>query len=366
MSGFSLIYPVPVALESSSTNNSEYSLIYPVPVAISTQEPPIEGTATTVVTPSADSAGTVLVGAISTSNAQAEVIAEGVVRSLDTISGSTTVVTQPEVISSGEVNTSGSATTTAQPEVIASGVIKVGGSSTVVTQPGVVASGMTKVSGSSTAITQPGVTASGDVDTGGSSIVTVQLEASASGKVKTGNGSSIVVAHPQVSGAGSVKLVGSVQTVIAYPSVFARAAYQVPSNRYVSSVRYRYKFNDVSNRGRDVKYYNKLYRNIKKAHRSNRFLYVPETGQPIPEFYIGQGELLSYAINWSDILEDEKITSSVWKADLDIDRNDYVYQTSVVYVWGNSSRTDLISEITNYIQTDKGNSYSLTFYVMVK
>ena len=246
------------------------------------------------------------------------------------IQGTSTTVASPIVESQGKVSNKGTSTVTSQPEVIAEGLVFEVGT----------------ISGSSTVITQPEVTASGSI------------------KIKSGT--VLTVANPEVLSTGTVKLSGSVSTVIVNPTVVARTSYGVPASRYVPSIAYRYKLNETPNRKRDVSYYNKLYRNVKKAHRANRFLYVPETGQPIPEFYIGKDETLNFAISWDDILVDERIINSVWKSDVDIDRSDYIRKTSVVYIWGNPAYAGKISEVTNYIQTNQGNSYSLTFYVMVK
>jgi len=285
MSSYTLLYPVP-AVNDPSADKGKYSMVYPVPLAISNEPTPIEGTSTTVATPTVESQGKVSNKGTSTVTTQPEVIAEGLVFEVGTISGSSTVTTQPEV----------------------------------------------SISGSS--------------------------------KVKSGT--VLTMAKPKVPSTGTVKLSGTVNTVIASPMVVARANYNVPANRYVPSVAYRYKLNESPNRRRDVSYYNKLYRNVKRAHRANRFLYVPETGQPIPEFYIGKDETLNFAINWNDILGDERIITSVWRSDVDIDRSDFIREISVVYIWGNPAYANKISEVTNYIQTNQGNSYSLTFYVMVK
>jgi hypothetical protein len=246
------------------------------------------------------------------------------------IEATSTTVASPSVESQGKVSNQGTSTVTSQPEVIAEGLVFELGT----------------ISGSSTVTTQPEVTASGTV--------------------KVGSGTAITIANPEVPSIGTIKVSGAAGTVIASPTVVARTSYGVPASRYVPSIAYRYKLNETPNRRRDVSHYNKLYRNVKKAHRANRFLYVPETGQPIPEFYIGQDETLNFAISWNDILGDERITSSVWRSDVDIDRSDYIREISVVYIWGNPAYAGKISEVTNYIQTNQGNSYSLTFYVMVK
>jgi hypothetical protein len=285
MSSYTLLYPVP-AVNDPSADKGKYSMVYPVPLAISTEVTPIQGTSTTVASPTVESQGKVSNQGTSTVTTQPEVIAEGLVYEVGTISGSSTVTTQPEVTTSGNIKVKSSTTLT--------------------------------------------------------------------------------IAKPEVPSTGSIKLSGAAGTVIVSPTVVARTSYGVPASRYVPSVAYRYKLNETPNRRRDVSHYNKLYRNVKKAHRANRFLYVPETGQPIPEFYIGQDETLNFAIKWDDILGDERITNSVWRSDVDIDRSDYIREISVVYIWGNPAYAGKIGEVTNYIQTNQGNSYSLTFYVMVK
>ena len=285
MSSYTLLYPVP-AVNDPSADKGKYSMVYPVPLAISTEVSPIQGTSTTVASPTVDSQGKVSNKGTSTVTSQPEVVAEGLVFQLGAITGSSTVITQPEV--------------------------------------------------------------------------------PASGSIKVKSGTVLTVAKPEVPSIGAIKLSGTAGIVVASPTVVARTSYGVPASRYVPSVAYRYKLNETPNRRRDVSHYNKLYRNVKKAHRANRFLYVPETGQPIPEFYIGKDETLNFAINWNDILGDERIVTSVWRSDVDIDRSDFIREISVVYIWGNPAYANKISEVTNYIQTNQGNSYSLTFYVMVK